>query len=56
MGNKSLRQTQHYAKVLAVKVTEDMDLLKRRMVKNNFISDSQINKAGKILDPDIINT
>jgi integrase len=55
MGHKSLRQTQHYAKVLAIKVTEDMDLLKRRMVKNNFISDSQIKQSGKILDSDIIN-
>jgi integrase len=44
MGHKSLRQTQHYAKVLAVKVTEDMDLLKRRIVKKKFISDHQIIK------------
>ncbi|WP_419699014.1 tyrosine-type recombinase/integrase [Mucilaginibacter sp. NFX135] len=42
MGHKSLRQTQHYAKVLAIKVSEDMNLLKRRMDKKKFISDHQI--------------
>ena len=42
MGHKSLRQTQHYAKVLAVKVSEDMDALKRWLAKGKFISDEQI--------------
>jgi integrase len=42
MGHKSLRQTQHYAKVLAVKVSEDMDTLKKRLAKSKFISDDQI--------------
>jgi integrase len=42
MGHKSLRQTQHYAKVLAVKVSEDMDALKKRLAKSKFISDDQI--------------
>jgi integrase len=42
MGHKSLRQTQHYAKVLAIKVSEDMELLKKRLNKNKFISDVQI--------------
>lgn len=44
MGHKSLRQTQHYAKVLAIKVSEDMDILKKRLAKNKFISDTQISK------------
>jgi site-specific recombinase XerD len=47
MGHKSLRQTQHYAKVLAIKVSEDMNLLKRRMSKEKFISDIQILHGGK---------
>jgi len=42
MGHKSLRQTQHYAKVLAIKVSEDMNLLKKRLEKSNFISDKQL--------------
>ena len=42
MGHKSLRQTQHYSKVLAVKVSEDMDVLKKRLAKSKFISDEQI--------------
>jgi integrase len=44
MGHKSLRQTQHYAKVLAIKVSEDMDILKKRLTKTKFISDTQISK------------
>jgi integrase len=42
MGHKSLRQTQHYAKVLAIKVTEDMDVLKKTLIKNKFIPEQQI--------------
>jgi integrase len=42
MGHKSLRQTQHYAKVLAIKVTEDMDTLKKRLIKKKFIPEQQI--------------
>jgi site-specific recombinase XerD len=42
MGHKSLRQTQHYAKVLAIKVTEDMDTLKKRLAKKKFIPEQQI--------------
>ena len=42
MGHKSLRQTQHYAKVLAVKVSEDMVLLNKRLTKTKFIIDNQI--------------
>ena len=42
MGHKSLRQTQHYAKVLALKVSEDMDDLNKRLTKTKFISDKQI--------------
>jgi len=30
-GHKSLKQTQHYAKVLDVKISKDMKLLKRRL-------------------------
>ncbi|MBK0379199.1 site-specific integrase [Mucilaginibacter segetis] len=42
MGHKSLRQTQHYAKVLAVKVTEDMAELNRKLTETQFIADSPI--------------
>ena len=42
MGHKTIKQTQHYAKVLAIKVTEDMDLLKKKLQKDNFISEHQI--------------
>jgi integrase len=42
MGHKSLRQTQHYAKVLAVKVTEDMADLNRRLTETKFMDDSTI--------------
>jgi integrase len=42
MGHKSLRQTQHYAKVLAIKVTEDMDNLNKRLTKTKFMADSPI--------------
>ena len=42
MGHKSLRQTQHYAKVLAIKVTEDMETLKKTLVKKKFIPEQQI--------------
>jgi integrase len=36
MGHKSLRQTQHYAKVLAIKVTEDMEALNQRLVHEEY--------------------
>ncbi|QJD94368.1 site-specific integrase [Mucilaginibacter robiniae] len=42
MGHKSLRQTQHYAKVLAVKVSEDMQLLQKRFKKTNYLADYNI--------------
>ncbi|MCQ6957338.1 site-specific integrase [Mucilaginibacter aquariorum] len=42
MGHKSLRQTQHYAKVLAIKVTEDMANLNKRLTKIKFMADSPI--------------
>ncbi|TFF37649.1 site-specific integrase [Mucilaginibacter psychrotolerans] len=42
MGHKSLRQTMHYAKVTGIKVNEDMAKLKKRLAKNNFISEHQI--------------
>lgn len=42
MGHKSLRQTQHYAKVLAIKVTEDMANLNKRLTKTKFMADSPI--------------
>jgi hypothetical protein len=37
-----LRQTQHYAKVLAIKVAEDMDELNRRLTRRKKYSDLQI--------------
>ena len=42
MGHKSLRQTQHYAKVLAIKVAEDMNELNRRLIERETYSDIEI--------------
>jgi hypothetical protein len=42
MGHKSLKQTQHYAKVLAIKVTEDMVTLKKTLAKKKFIPEQKI--------------
>ena len=42
MGHKSLRQTQHYAKVLAIKVAEDMDELKMRLARTKKYSNMEI--------------
>lgn len=42
MGHKSLRQTQHYAKVLAIKVNEDMAELNKKLTESNFIDVSSI--------------
>ncbi|RKR84746.1 site-specific recombinase XerD [Mucilaginibacter gracilis] len=48
MGHKTIKQTQHYAKVLAIKVTEDMTLLKKKLHRNKFISAEQIDQCSKI--------
>jgi integrase len=42
MGHKSLRQTQHYAKVLAVKVNEDMATLNNKLEDSQFFANSPI--------------
>lgn len=42
MGHKSLRQTQHYAKVLAVKVNEDMADLNKKLIESKFLDASPI--------------
>lgn len=42
MGHKSLRQTQHYAKVLAIKVNEDMAELNRKLQDSDFFANSPI--------------
>jgi len=42
MGHKSLRQTQHYAKVLAIKVAEDMDTLNKRLNKKKTYQNVQL--------------
>ncbi len=42
MGHKSLRQTQHYAKVLAIKVNEDMAELNRKLQHSDFFANSPI--------------
>jgi site-specific recombinase XerD len=43
LGHKNLRTTQHYAKVLDRKVSEDMDILRKKLSFNN---DKIINKAN----------
>jgi len=42
MGHKSLRQTQHYAKVLAIKVAEDMEVLNERLTSLETYSAAEI--------------
>lgn len=42
MGHKSLRQTQHYAKILAVKVNEDMAALNKKLAESKFLDASPI--------------
>jgi hypothetical protein len=31
LGHKSLKQTQHYAKIVDLKISEDMEMLKNRL-------------------------
>ncbi len=31
LGHKSIQQTQHYAKIIDVKISEDMNLLKKKL-------------------------
>lgn len=38
MGHKHIKQTLHYAKVLPIKLSEDMQLLKERLEKSSFIN------------------
>jgi site-specific recombinase XerD len=35
LGHKSLKQTQHYAKILDLKISEDMATLKERLLRGN---------------------
>ena len=38
LGHKNLRTTQHYAKVLDRKVSEDMQVLKQKMIQTSKLS------------------
>ncbi len=38
MGHKHIKQTLHYARVLPIKLSEDMQLLKERLENSNFIN------------------
>lgn len=35
LGHKSLRTTQHYAKILDKKVSDDMDILRKKLSNND---------------------
>jgi len=43
LGHKSIRTTQHYAKILDKKVSDDMELLKSKL--GNFKLDSNISNG-----------
>ena len=38
MGHKHIKQTLHYARVLPIKLSEDMQLLRERLNNSNFIN------------------
>jgi len=40
MGHKRIEQTEHYARVLPIKISSDMDELKGKLAKTNFLSAS----------------
>jgi len=36
LGHKSLKQTQHYAKIVDLKISGDMQLLKEKLIKKSL--------------------
>lgn len=44
MGHKNVGQTQHYSRVLPIKISEDMKVLEKRLKKNNFLLPSPPNE------------
>jgi hypothetical protein len=42
MGHAKVAQTEHYAKVLPIKVSADMKLLEQRLREDNFLLPSKI--------------
>lgn len=45
MGHKNLKTTQHYAKILNKKVSEDMEILSRKLHPHNI---DQISNTGQL--------
>ncbi len=43
LGHKNLRTTQHYVKILNRRVSEDMQMLKRKLVLNEELQESKKN-------------
>lgn len=47
MGHKKITQTEHYAKILPVKVSEDMKQLEKKLKRKKFLEDYDMSSSDK---------